>query len=139
MASGLPRTTENEAEGKIRGFLYLLIALVLAGCPREPGAVPTGTPEESRVPTGEAPPVPEIPKSGENTYDLRGVIVSRDAIDNTLTVEHGPVDGLLDAGRAEYPLREARVEQAPADRSRIVATLHVTEGERWLTDVRVAE
>lgn len=97
----------------------LLIAFVaLIACAREqPGPKPLSEP-------------------GEKLYDLRGRIVSRDAGDNTLRVDHQAIPGFMDAMTMDFSVRGAQVQSLPPDQTTIEARVHVTDNGYWLTDVK---
>ena len=73
--------------------------------------------------------------AGEKVYTLKGKIVSRNAADNTLTIDHEAVPGFMEAMTMDYSVRGAKVATLPADGSRIIAKLHATGDAYWLTDV----
>lgn len=77
-----------------------------------------------------------LSEAGETLYVLRGVVIGRDAADNTLRVDHEQIPGYMEAMTMDYPIRGAAVASLPADKSRIEAKLHVREERAWLTDVR---
>ncbi|MGH9456258.1 MAG: copper-binding protein [Thermoanaerobaculia bacterium] len=107
----------------MRKLMILTIAiLALAGCARE--EVPAGTDAE--------------PQIEEKTYDLEGVIVSRDPATNQLTVDHEEIPGYMAAMTMSYEVRGQNVAELPADGSAITAVVHATEEAYWLTDVNPA-
>jgi len=67
---------------------------------------------------------------------MKGVIVSRDAGDNTVRVDHQEIPGYMEAMTMDYSVRGANVESLPANKTPIEARLHVTDNAYWLTDVR---
>jgi len=77
-----------------------------------------------------------LSEAGEKLYAVRGVVVSRNAADNSLNVDHEAIAGFMEAMTMDYPVRGAKVETLPPDRSRIDAKLHVTDRSYWLTDVK---
>jgi len=77
-----------------------------------------------------------VSEAGERLYVLRGVVVGRDAADNTLRVDHEEIPGYMEAMTMDYPVRGAAVASLPPDKSRIEAKLHVREERAWLTDVK---
>jgi len=77
-----------------------------------------------------------LSEPGEKLYDVRGVVVGRDAADNTLRIDHEAIPGYMEAMVMDYPVRGAAVASLPADKSRVAARLHVVEGRIWLTDVK---
>ena len=85
----------------------------------------------------QAAPKP-LSEPGEKLYDLRGKIVSRDAADNTLRVDHEAIPGYMEAMTMDYSVRGAPVASLPADSSTIEAKVHVTDNGYWLTDVKQA-
>ena len=83
----------------------------------------------------ESPPKP-LSEPGEKLYDLRGRIVSRDAGDNTLRVDHERIEGFMEAMVMDYSVRGANVTSLPADNTTVEAKVHVTDRGYWLTDVK---
>ncbi|MFP5246412.1 MAG: copper-binding protein [Thermoanaerobaculia bacterium] len=84
--------------------------------------------------SGEKPqPVSE---PGEKLYTVRGVILSRDAGDNTVHMDHEAIPGFMEAMKMDYSVRGADVASLPPDKTRVEAKLHVTERAYWITDVK---
>lgn len=81
------------------------------------------------------PPKP-VSEAGEKLYDVRGVIMSRRAEDNTVHMDHEEIPGFMAAMRMDYAVRGAEVADLPADGKRVQAKLHVTERAYWITDVK---
>ena len=77
-----------------------------------------------------------LSEPGEKLYVVRGVVLSRDAGDNALKVDHEPIAGFMEAMVMDYQVRGAKVEALPPDKSRIEARLHVTDRSYWITDVK---
>ena len=77
-----------------------------------------------------------LSEPGEKLYPVRGVVLSRNASDNSLRVDHEAIPGFMEAMTMDYSVRGAKVETLPADKSRIEATLHVTQRSYWVTDVK---
>ena len=75
----------------------------------------------------------------ENVYPLTGKIVSRDAADNTLRIDHEAIPGFMEAMTMDYSVRGASVALLPPNGARVSAKLHVTDSAYWLTDVRAAK
>ena len=73
---------------------------------------------------------------GEKLYTLKGKIVSRDASDNSLRLDHEAVPGYMEAMTMDYPVRGATVAQLPPDKAKVEARLHVTDDRYWITDVK---
>jgi protein SCO1 len=82
-----------------------------------------------------APPKP-LSEPGETLYTVRGIVMSRDAADNTLRVDHEEIPGYMEAMVMDYPVRGAEVASLPPDKSRIEAKLHVRDSRIWITDVK---
>jgi protein SCO1/2 len=80
-----------------------------------------------------------LSEPGEKVYAVRGVIVGRDAEDNTLRLDHEEIRGYMEAMTMDYPVRGATVGALPADKTRVTGTLHVHDDRVWLTDVRRAQ
>lgn len=97
----------------------MLLALLFAAC--------GGGSERAQKPLSEP---------GEKLYDVRGKIISADASDNTLRVDHETIPGFMEAMTMDYSVRGADVGTLPKAGSRITAKLHVTDRGYWITDVR---
>ena len=95
----------------------MFVALVLAGC---------GDAEKSKP----------LSEPGEKTYPMIGKILSRDATDNTVRLDHEAIPGYMEAMTMDYSVRGAKVSALPSDGSRISATLHVTDRGYWITGVK---
>lgn len=79
-----------------------------------------------------------LSEDGEKVYDIRGKILSRDAGDNTVRVDHERIEGFMDAMVMDYSVRGAKVGALPADNAKFHGRLHVTDNGYWLTDVKPA-
>jgi Cu/Ag efflux protein CusF len=79
-----------------------------------------------------------LSEAGEKTYALRGVIVSRDSISNTVMVRHDRIEGFMEAMTMDFSVRGAAVDTLPPSGQRIEARLHVIDGAYWLTDVKLS-
>lgn len=77
-----------------------------------------------------------LSEPGEKLYTVRGVVLSRDAGNNSLKVDHEPIPGFMEAMVMDYRVRGADVASLPPDKTRIEAKLHVTSRSYWITDVR---
>lgn len=77
-----------------------------------------------------------LSEPGERLYALEGVIVTRNAGDNSLRVKHEAVAGFMAAMTMDFSVRGAEVRSLPADGTRIEAQLHVTERAFWITGVK---
>jgi len=72
----------------------------------------------------------------EKLYTVRGIVLSRNAADNSLRLDHEEIPGFMAAMTMDYGVRGADVTTLPADRKRIEAKLHVTDRAYWITDVK---
>lgn len=77
-----------------------------------------------------------LSEKGEKLYDLRGKIISRDAGENSLRIDHEAIPGFMEAMAMDYVVRGAKVGALPPDNTRVTAKLHVTDDNYWVTDVR---
>lgn len=77
-----------------------------------------------------------LSEPGEKLYDVKGKIISRDAGENTLKLDHEAIPGFMEAMTMDYTVRGADVAKLPADGATIQAKLHVTETGYWITDVK---
>ena len=77
-----------------------------------------------------------LSEKGEKLYVVRGFVLSRNASDNSLKLDHEPIPGFMEAMTMDYNVRGASVATLPSDKSRIEAKLHVTDRGYWLTDVK---
>jgi protein SCO1/2 len=77
-----------------------------------------------------------LSEKGEKVYTLKGKILSRDASDNSLRIDHQAIPGFMEAMTMDYPVRGAKVAQLPPDKAKIEARLHVNNDKYWITDVR---
>lgn len=73
---------------------------------------------------------------GEKIYPLRGKIVSHDAAENALNIDHEAIPGFMEAMKMDYEVRGAPVAKLPPDGTRVAAKLHVTDADYWITDVQ---
>ena len=73
----------------------------------------------------------------EKTYPLRGKVVSVNAAENKITVDHERVEGLWEPMSMAFEVRGGKPASLPAEGSTIRATLHVENGRYWLTDITV--
>lgn len=84
------------------------------------------------------PTTKPLSEKGEKLYSLKGKILGRDASDNSLRLDHEAIPGFMEAMTMDYPVRGAKVQELPADKSTIVARLHVNDDKYWITDVKRA-
>ena len=74
--------------------------------------------------------------AGEKLYTMRGTVLSRNAAENSLHVDHEAIPGFMEAMAMDYNVRGAEVSTLPPDKSRIEAKLHVTDRAYWITEVK---
>jgi protein SCO1 len=77
-----------------------------------------------------------VSEPGEKLYTMRGTIVSRNAADNSLNIDHEAIPGFMEAMAMDYNVRGADVASLPPNRAHIVARLHVTDRSYWVTDIK---
>lgn len=87
------------------------------------------------VACGDEKPRP-VSEPGEKLYPIRGVIITRNAGDNSLRLSHEAIAGFMAAMTMDFSVRGADVKSLPANGERIEATLHVTDRAFWITDVK---
>ena len=80
-----------------------------------------------------------LSEAGEKLYTLTGRVVSRDAGDNTVRIDHDEIPGLMQGMTMDYSVRGASVASLPADGTRVEAKLHVTSNGYWLSNVKNAK
>jgi|SRR5687768_8865227 hypothetical protein len=102
-----------------RALVIVLLAALAASCGGETESKPLSEP-------------------GEKLFELNGKIVSRDAGDNTLRIDHKEIPDFMSAMTMDFSVRGADVGTLPADGAQVVAKLHVTDRGYWLTEVRQA-
>ena len=101
----------------MKQLLIALIAVSLIACGKS----------ETRKP---------VDAAGQKVYELRGKIVSRDRGENSLKIDHEEIKGFMEAMTMDYTVRGAKVEELPADGTKIRAKLHVVDDAYWVSDVR---
>src|SRR2546423_641537 len=101
-----------------RAAALAAVFLLLVSCAKSPAA---------------AKPLNE---TGEKLYSVKGKILGRDAADNSLRLDHEAIPGFMEAMTMDYPVRGAKVQELPADKSTIMARLHVNDDKVWITDVK---
>jgi protein SCO1/2 len=77
-----------------------------------------------------------LSEKGEKVYTLIGTILSRDADDNSLRIDHQAIPGFMEAMAMDYVVRGVKVADLPPDKSKVEARLHVTDEKYWITDVK---
>lgn len=106
--------------------LAAFFCITLAGCGGEPPAEPVV--EQTDVTTDTA-------AESEATYELRGVIVARDPMANTVKIDHEAIGDWMGAMTMSFPVRGADVQSLPADGTAVTGTVHVDGTDFWVTDV----
>jgi Cu/Ag efflux protein CusF len=107
--------------------LLVALAIVVVACARKEEA-------PAAAAGAEAPATPAV--SAEKTYPLRGKVVSVNAAENKITVDHERIEGLWEPMSMAFEVRGGEPGSLPGEGSTIRATLHVEGTVYWLTDVR---
>lgn len=122
----------------MRTFASLALIVALVACSKtettttQTEAPPTTTTPATTVPATTAPAVAK-------TYTMHGVIVSRDAVKNTVNIDNEDVPGVMAPMKMDYELRGATVDSLPPDGSRVTMTLHDQNGTYWVSDVKTRQ
>jgi protein SCO1/2 len=77
-----------------------------------------------------------VSEAGEKLYTVKGKILSRDAGENSVRMDHEAIPGFMEAMVMDYSVRGAGVDSLPENGARIEARVHVTERAYWITDAR---
>jgi Cu/Ag efflux protein CusF len=106
-------------------FAVVVVLATVVACARkeEAPAMAAGGEETPATPAA----------SAEKTYPLRGKVVSVNAAENKITVDHERVEGLWEPMKMDFEV----LGSLPPEGSTIRATLHVDNGRYWLTDITV--
>ena len=72
----------------------------------------------------------------DNQYPMTATIVARDPAQNVLTMDNKDIPGVMEAMRMDYTVRGAKVDALPPNGTPVMATLHESDGNYWVTDVR---
>jgi Cu/Ag efflux protein CusF len=107
-----------------RVIAALISLAVVAACSRKEQAAAGG--ESAATPAAGV----------EKTYPLRGKVVSLDAAQNEITVDHDKIEGLWERMTMDFEVRGGEPGSLPPEGSTVRATLHLQDGRFWLTDVR---
>lgn len=70
------------------------------------------------------------------TYPMNGVIVSRNAANNSINIDNEDVPGVMAPMKMDYELRGAKVDSLLPDGTKVQLTLHEQDGTYWVTDVK---
>ena len=76
------------------------------------------------------------PVKKDNQYPMTATIVARDPAQNVLTMDNKDIPGVMEAMRMDYTVRGAKVDALPPNGTAVTATLHESDGDYWVTDVR---
>ncbi|HJT17754.1 MAG TPA: copper-binding protein [Thermoanaerobaculia bacterium] len=79
------------------------------------------------------------PQANEHTYPMTATIVSRDPVQNVVTLDNKDVPGVMEAMRMDYRVGDAKVGALPPNGTPVTATLHERDGDYWVTGVRAAK
>ena len=75
-------------------------------------------------------------RAKDNQYPMTATIVARDPAQNVLTMDNKDIPGVMEAMRMDYTVRGAKVDALPPNGTPVTATLHESDGNYWVTDVR---
>lgn len=114
----------------------LVVLAIVVACARKEQAPAAASGEPSTPPAASGEPAATPATSVEKTYPLRGKVVSVNAAENKITVDHERVEGLWEPMSMAFEVRGGEPGSLPAEGSTIRATLHVQDGRYWLTEVR---
>lgn len=118
-------------------FVSVLVALAIVACQKNES---TTSQSETATDTAAAATPAGSQGAAEKTYTMTGTIVSRDAAAGAITIDNDEVPGGVMAKMVmAYELRGGKVEDLPADGTRITSTLHEQAGKYWVTDVKAAQ
>jgi Cu/Ag efflux protein CusF len=104
-------------------FAVVVVLATVVACARKEEAPAAASSESSTTPAA----------SAEKTYPLRGKVVSVNAAENKITVDHERIEGLWEPMKMDFEVRGS----LPPEGSTIRATLHVDNARYWLTDITV--
>ena len=108
------------------GFLFL----VAAACQEREQQAMTNAIDQAKEAAG------NVATMGEQTYQLEGRIVGRDAVSKQVTVDHKEIPGFMAAMTMPYEVRGADVNSLPANGTEITATVHAKGDTYWLTNIK---
>src|ERR1700688_4639428 len=92
-------------------FVCLVLALLLAGCERNPASKPL------------------------QEYQMRGEVVSLDPTSQTATVKSGKIEGWMDAMTMEYPVKNKQEFGSLKVGEKIQAKIAVQGTDYWIATV----
>lgn len=116
-------------------FVFVLVAVSILACQKDETAT-----SQSEAVTDTAAAAPSGGSQTENTYTMTGTLVSRNAATNEVTIDNDEVPGGVMAKMVmAYELRGSKVDDLPADGTKITSTLHEQNGKYWVSDVKPAQ
>lgn len=123
------RLPENNLELFIYKFMrYLILILsiffLFAGCKTMPSQ--TASTNVSTV------------SADAKRFTLRGEVVAVDKVKKTATIQHGAIEGYMDAMTMEFPVRADEVWDELTVGSDIRADLVIDKGENWLENISIS-
>ena len=95
----------------MRSFVCLVLALLLAGCQRNPAPKPA------------------------QEYQMRGEVVSLDPTSHTATVKHDKIEGWMEAMTMEYPIKDQQEFTKLKVGEKIQAKILVQGTDYWIATV----
>jgi Cu/Ag efflux protein CusF len=113
---------------QVLGRAILAIAMICAGCARQPGAPVSATSSGDAQAT-------EGSLVLLKRYSLRGQVVRMDTKHSVVTVRHEAIQGWMDAMTMDFPVKDDAAFRALHSGDRITATLFVSNKMFWIGEV----
>jgi Cu/Ag efflux protein CusF len=95
----------------MKPLLWFIVALVLAGCQRNPAPKPT------------------------QEYQMQGEVIRVDPASQTATVKHGKIEGWMEPMTMEYPIKDKREFTKLQVGEKIQAKILVQGTDYWIATV----
>jgi Cu/Ag efflux protein CusF len=95
----------------MKPLLWFIVALVLAGCQRNPAPKPT------------------------QEYQMQGEVISLDPTSQTATVKHGKIEGWMEPMTMEYPIKDKQEFGKLQVGEKIQAKILVQGTDYWIATV----
>ena len=95
----------------MKSIAYLVLALLLAGCQRNPAAQPA------------------------KEYQMQGEVVGLDPTSQTATVKHGKIEGWMEPMTMEYPVKDPQEFGKLKVGANIQAKIMVQGTDYWISSV----
>jgi Cu/Ag efflux protein CusF len=95
----------------MKPLLWFIVALVLAGCQRNPAPKPT------------------------QEYQMQGEVISLDPTSQTATVKHGKIEGWMEPMTMEYPIKDKQEFSKLQVGEKIQAKILVQGTDYWIATV----